>query len=143
MTALVDDHVLLAVFLDPDGRGPVDGPIATTGLWYHRLGRALLASTVTGSMSRQLGDTPRADAEKATASVVTLPEQIALVSLRELAVPMARLLASGLRLNLLSLEALAAAEHLGARICLAEADTNPPLVDAARRRGVEVELVPT
>lgn len=143
MTALVDDHILLATFLHPDARSPVDGPIATTGLWYHRLGRALLASSVTGSMSRQLGGIPETDAARAIASVTTLPDQVGLVSLRELAVPMAHLLASGLRLNLLSLEVLAAAEHLGARICLGRADANPPLVAAAEGRGITVELVPT
>jgi hypothetical protein len=54
---------------------------------------------------------------------------------------MAQLLEQGVRLNLLSLEALATAEHLGAEICLATADENPPLLAAAAARGVRTRLV--
>lgn len=141
MTSLVDDHLLFTYLLTEHVDG-VDGPLATTGLWYHRLCRAVLASPVTGAMSRRLGGVGPELAEKATKRVVDLPPEIGLISLRDLAAPMAHLLGDGHRLNLLSLEALAAAEHLDARICLAEDDANPPLVDAARRRGVAVEIVP-
>jgi hypothetical protein len=54
---------------------------------------------------------------------------------------MAQLLADGARLNLMSLEALAAARDLDAEICLAEVDVDQQLVDAARARGVEVRFV--
>ena len=40
---------------------------------------------------------------------------------------MAELVHAGARLNLLSLEALAAARHLSAEICLADEDDNEPL----------------
>ena len=49
----------------------------------------------------------------------------------------------GIRLNLLSLEAVAAARHLGAEICLAAADDNKPLVDAARRLDIPVRRLAT
>jgi hypothetical protein len=61
-----------------------------------------------------------------------LPESIGLMSLRELAWPMTQLLQDGVRLNLMSLEALAAAEDQRAELCLAAADENPQLLDAAR-----------
>lgn len=117
------------------------GRISTTALWYHRLGRALSTPAVTGSLSRALGDAEPGLGVKATRAVAALPEAIGLTSLRELAWPMAQLLEQGEQLNLLSLEALATAEHLGAEICLAAADENPPLLDAAARRGVRTRLI--
>ena len=54
---------------------------------------------------------------------------------------MAQLLHDGLRLNLLSMEALAAAEHLDAELCLAAVDENPQLIAAARGRGIPTRLV--
>ncbi|MGH9185382.1 MAG: hypothetical protein ACRD0U_06160, partial [Acidimicrobiales bacterium] len=77
----------------------------------------------------------------ATRTVIELPGSIGLASLRSLGWPMGQLVSGGVRLNLMSLEALAAAEHLDAEICLAEADHNPPLRDAAEKRGVRVRLI--
>jgi hypothetical protein len=54
---------------------------------------------------------------------------------------MAALISGGVRLNLLSLEALAAAEHLGASLALSAADHNAPLLDAARSRSVAVRTI--
>ena len=73
--------------------------------------------------------------------MIELPETINLISLRELAWPIAQLLSDGVRLNLMSLEALAAAEQLGAEICLAIADENPQLIAAAQQRGIPTRLV--
>lgn len=77
----------------------------------------------------------------AIGAVIELPEAVGLTSLRTLGWPMAKLISSGVRLDLLSLEALAAAEHHGAELCLAVADLNPPLRDAADQRGVPIRLV--
>jgi hypothetical protein len=73
--------------------------------------------------------------------VIELPDTIGLISLRALGWPMAQLVSSGVRLNLMSLEALAAAERLDAELCLAAADENPPLCDAAAMRGVPVRII--
>ena len=54
---------------------------------------------------------------------------------------MAQLLEDGVRLNLLALEALAAAERQGAELCLAPSDENPQLLDAAATRGTPARLV--
>lgn len=140
---VVDDHLLLAVLL---GREPTtlrlsDARIATTGLWYHRLCRAVIDSTVVGSMSRRLSGLAPAAASAAIASVVRLPADIEMVSLRTLGWPMAEVLSGGLRLNLLSLEAVAAARVLDAEICLAPADRNEALMDAARTLGVSVQTI--
>ena len=139
---LIDDHLLARVLVGdpPEELGLNERPVATSGLWFHRLGRAVVASPVVGSLSRRLAVDDALGARLA-ASATILPPAIDLISLRELAWPMAQILADGERLNLLSLEALAVAEHLGAEIWLGERDQNPPLADAATRRGVTVEVI--
>ena len=143
MDVIVDDHLLLQVLLGdepPDLRRP-GGRIFTTGLWYHRLCRAVSGQAVTGAMSRRLGRAHPGVAASATRAITALPETIGLISLRDLAWPMAQLLEEGVRLNLLSLEALAAADHHGAELCLAEADENPQLLDSAAARGTPARLI--
>jgi hypothetical protein len=54
---------------------------------------------------------------------------------------MARLLDDGVRLNLLSLEALAAAEQMNAELCLAAVDENPQLLAATHARGTPTKLI--
>lgn len=80
-------------------------------------------------------------ATSAIGAVAALPETIGLVSQRTLAWPMARLLDAGTRLNLISLEALAAAEHQRAELCLAAIDENPQLLAAAAARGTPTRLI--
>ena len=142
-TLLVDDHLLLRVLLQQEpaelrSRGVI---IATTGLWYHRLCRAVSDQAVVGSMSRRLGDVDSSVAATAIAAVIQLPESIQLLSLRSLGWPMSMLVHAGARLNLLSLEALAAARHLSAEICLADVDNNEALRSAAARFGVPVRSI--
>ncbi len=140
---VLDDHLLLRLLLgdEPADLRPSGAALTTTGLWYHRLCRALADQTVVGSMSRSLGAVDAHVAAEVIAAVIELPESIGLTSLRSLGWPMANLLSSGVRLNLLSLEALAAAEHLGGEICLAAVDHNPPLREAAKQRNVAVRLI--
>lgn len=140
---VIDDHLLVRILLgdEPPDLRPRGAALSTTGLWYHRLCRALADRTVTGAMSRSLGMVDDRIAGAAVSAVIELPDWIGLTSLRTLGWPMAALLANGVRLNLLSLEALASAEHLGAEICLAAADHNPPLREAAAQRDVSVRLV--
>jgi hypothetical protein len=142
-TVVVDDHLLLRILLDdePADLRPGGARVFTTGLWYHRLCRALGSPRVTGPLSGRLGPATPSMAEAAVGAVTTLPETVGLVPLRDLAWPMARLVNTGMRLNLLSLEAAAAAEHLGAELCLAAADENPPLLAAASDRGIPARLV--
>lgn len=144
-TVLVDDHILLSLLLDdePEELRPMGGAIATTGLWYHRLCRALANQSLVGSLSRRLGGIEAAVAADVIASVIELPPTIELVSLRELGWPMGQSASQGIRLNLLSLEAVAAARHLGAEICLATTDDNKPLVDAALGLSIPVRRLAT
>jgi hypothetical protein len=140
---LVDDHLLLRLLLgdEPADLRPTGAEVFTTGLWYHRLCRSIGDRGVTGVLSRSLGSADPSVAAAAIEAVATLPESVAMVSLRELAWPMARLVNEGARLNLMSLEALAAADYLDAELCLGVADENPPLVAAAGARQRHVRLV--
>jgi hypothetical protein len=140
---LVDDHLLLRILLEdePPSLRPAGSRIATTGLWYHRLCRALAGGAVIGSMSSRLGAVDDTVAAEALAAAIELPESVELVSLRTLGWPMGTLIHSGARLNLLSLEALAAARHLSAEVCLATVDENEPLRAAARDFKVPVRTV--
>ena len=108
---LVDDHILLSLLLGDEPRElrPRGGIIATTGLWYHRLCPAPAVKAVVESMSRQLGNVVPDIATEVIAAVMELPETFELVSLRSLGWPMGKLVRDGARLNLLALEALAAA----------------------------------
>lgn len=139
---VVDDHLLVQILV---GEEPPDLPsgaaIFTTGLWYHRLCRAACSGTVVGALSRALGPVDTATGAGVASTIIELPDAVGLRSMRDLAWPMARLLRDGHRLNLLSLEALAAAEQLQAEIWLTAADANPPLAAAADARGVAVRLV--
>lgn len=140
---VVDDHLLLRILLNEephDLRRP-GVQVFTTGLWYHRLCRAVGTHAVTGTLSVLLGRAGPVVAKAAVRSVTALPDTIGLLSLRDLAWPMARLLDGGVRLNLMSLEALAAAEHQGAELCLAAIDENPQLLAAASARGTPSRLI--
>ncbi|MEW6154273.1 MAG: hypothetical protein AB1673_09845 [Actinomycetota bacterium] len=133
MRVLLDD--------EPQTLRPAGAIIATTGLWYHRLCRALTGPAVVGSMSRRLGAVNEDLAAQAVAAVIELPATIELLSFRTLGWPMGQLVGERARLNLLSLEALAAAHHLEAEVCLAAADDNPPLRSAASALGVPVRTI--
>lgn len=143
MEVVVDDHLLLQLLLnvEPQTFTPPGARVFTTGLWYHRLCRAVASRAGTGALSRSLGQADPVVAGSAVRAVTSLPETVGLLSLRDLAWPMARLLDGGVRLNLMSLEALAAAKHLGGELCLAAVDENPPLLAAATARGIPTRLV--
>ena len=143
MDVLVDDHVLLRVLLDnePSDLRDAGSRLYTTGLWYHRLCRAISKPGVVGIFTRMLGDVDPSVATGAIRAVTTLPEAIGLTSMRELAWTMGEVLKDHPTLNLMSLEALAAAEYLGAELCLAARDLNPPLLSAATERSVPHRLL--
>lgn len=141
---IIDDHILLRVLLDdePSELRPHGAVIATTGLWYHRLCRALSDQTVVGSISRRLGEVEDTVAAGLIAAVIDLPSTIEMLSLRSLGWPMALLVHQGARLNLLSLEAIAAAQHFGAaEICLADVDANEPLKSLSHEFGVNIRSI--
>lgn len=109
---VIDDSLLFAVLAgtaaeDLQAAGD-QGAIFTTGSWYWRLSRALHGRTSTGSLSRAMADLTAAQRARVIVSVERLPDNVGLLSLREL-VPVMTALDTGRPLNLLTAEAIAVA----------------------------------
>jgi hypothetical protein len=114
---LIDDQLLGSVLRgSPPPRRRAD--VFTTGYWYVRLCHAVLASrSSTGILSRPFASLPASTRDRAVQAVVELPDEIGLVSLRQLA-PIIGQLRNRHDLNILGMEALAAAIHLQADVYL-------------------------
>ncbi|MDQ3304939.1 MAG: hypothetical protein M3535_02975 [Actinomycetota bacterium] len=128
--ALLDDHLLrdlLSEERSPELEGLLgDREPATTNLYYARLCKSVVSapgSRLTGAWSeerrRALGRT-----------LLILPEAVTVVPMRSLAFRMAEL-ADPFRLSTLGAEAVAAAEHLAAPLCVWEGDDGPRIRAAA------------
>lgn len=139
MTLLVDDQ-LLSAHLRSRWTPPGEAPMYTTGCWYVRLCTAV-ALARGGSLSGPFAMLPPGQRDAAVRAVLSLPDAIGLVSLRDLAPLMGELAARHGRLNLLSREALASAILLRARILMAEGNQNQALTDALVAEGGEAEVV--
>ena len=114
--ALIDDKALSAVLRNKTPRSLRRRDLATTGYWYVRLCQAALTSTGhAGVLSGPFAQLPPAQQERAVNLLLELPAEIELISLRTLAPGIARLRAHH-RLNILSIEALAAAKELDAEV---------------------------
>jgi hypothetical protein len=141
---LLDDRLLLDHLLDGGSIGLRAlcrrRTVATTGLWYYRLCHAIRSDIVVGALSGPFLSAPIDVRAQAGAALVRLPEHVELVSLRDLAPTMAELVDRH-RLNVLSLEALAAALNLGADLALAEGSENPTLIEAAESERVRVHII--
>lgn len=138
MTQLVDDRVLSDLL--QGGAPPEPGqPVYTTGCWYVRLYQAALSSTVGGMLSSSFAELPPKLIPRALHSLLELPEEIGLVSLRTLAPLIGQLRSRHRQLNLLSVEALAAALHLNAQVYLLT--PSPPLQHALAIEGRQAVIL--
>lgn len=119
MTLLVDDQILSLVLRgEPPAAVAETDAIFTTGYWYVRLCHAVLGvADRPGALSSPFAALPPEARAQALAAVLELPEEIGLLSLRTLAPVIARLRARH-QLNILGMEALAAAVQLDARVIL-------------------------
>lgn len=116
--ALIDDQVLGAVLRNQTPRVLRRRQLATTGYWYVRLCQAALRSSGhAGVLSGPFQGLPQEQRERAVDLLLELPPQIELLSVRRLAPDIGRLRASH-QLNVLSIEALAAARALDAEVFL-------------------------
>lgn len=138
MTQLIDDRILANLL--QGGAPPEPGqPVYTTGCWYVRLCQAALSSTVSGALSSSFAELPPKLVPRALHSLLELPEEIGLVSLRTLAPLIGRLRSRHRQLNLLSVEALAAALHLNAQLYLLT--PSPPLQHALAAEGRQAVIL--
>lgn len=140
MTQLVDDKVLSDLL---QGRTAPqlhpDQAVYTTGCWYVRLCQAALSPAVSGVLSGTFTELPPRLRSRAMESLLELPAEIGLVSMRALAPLIGQLRRRHRRLNLLSIEALAAALHLDAEVCLGT--PSPPLQEALLAEGRQAVIV--
>jgi len=141
---VIDDRLLRAVLLEREPaalrrlrRGDA---LWTTGTWLYRLCQAVADSTVQGSLSGPLAELPEDLRSGVTARLVALPASIGLTSLRELAWDMGNLVHRH-PLNLVALEALAAARYVGAGICVGRGNVSPRLQAAARAENVRFRVI--
>jgi hypothetical protein len=116
---VIDDALLLRV-LAGLAEGEISDAVArsdvfTTGSWYYRLARAIHSPALAGALSRPFASFSAERRTRVLASLDRLPPEIGLISLRDL-VPVMRALDVGRHLNLLTAEALAAAQVLDAGI---------------------------
>jgi hypothetical protein len=132
VSQLLDDQLLGRVLRGDDPPRP-DIEIYTTGYWYVRLCQAVLSgSERAGILSGPFASLPHDVRARAIERLLELPASIGLLSLRELGPLIAQLRARH-DLNILAMEALAAASRLEAEVFLSA--RSPRLLDALRAEG--------
>ena len=137
MIQLVDDQLLSRILRGTPPPDP-DAELFTTGYWYVRLCQAVLgAAERTGVLSGPFARLPQAQRERATQTLIELPESIGLLSLRELA-PTIGQLRQRHDLNILGMEALAAATQLQAHVYLSA--PSPRLEAAIKTERLRVDV---
>jgi hypothetical protein len=139
--ALLDDH-LLRDLLAQDVSADLAQVLqtyepATTNLYLYRLCRSVVSARggpLTGSWTaeqrRELGR-----------SLLTLPDTVQVIPLRLLAYRMAEI-AETQRVSTLGAEAVAAAEHLAAVLCVWEGDDGPGIRAAVAAVGAQYQTIP-
>ena len=132
MIWLVDDQLLSTVLRGERLSRPVrrGDTVATTGCWYVRLCQAVLGAVARrGVLSGPFLELPDKERTRAIVTLMELPDDIELVSLRNLG-PLIGRLRREHRLNALGMEVLAASIHLDAAVLLSV--ESPKLQDALR-----------
>lgn len=138
---VLDDHLLRDVLADEQGRRLArlveQNELATTNLYYVRLCKSVVATrggALTGGWSgerrRELGR-----------RLLELPESILILPMRLIGYRVAEL-AGSQRVSTLGAEAVAAAEHLGASLCVWDGDDGPGIREAARANRVTYRTIP-
>lgn len=115
--AVLDDH-LLRDLLSDESNAELDSILAgfepaTTNMYLFRLSRSVI-NAMGGALT---GSWPHSARQELGRQLVSLPDYIEVVPMRTLAFRMAELL-SDHRLSTLGAEAVAAAEHLDAPLCV-------------------------
>lgn len=121
---VLDDHLLRDLLADEVGSGLAtqlaEHQPATTNLYYVRLCR----NVVTAPGGKLTGSWPAERRRALGSQLVSLPDEIAVVPIQDLAFEMAEL-AHVHRLSTLGAEAVAAARHLDGALCVWDGDDGP------------------
>jgi hypothetical protein len=116
-SALIDDRLLVAYLLDAELTLPKQAELFTTAYWYYRACRAAVAGSA-GQLSGPFRALPADEQARAVQGLLQLPERVGLPDSRRLVPEMADVARRHPPLNLLNIEATAAARLLGARVLL-------------------------
>ena len=141
MTVLLDDHLLRDWMVGPDRelrRAVRRESLATTNLWYARLCKSA-ARSASGAL---IGDLRLDERRALVAALVQLPDDIAVVPMRELAWRMGVLVGEQPGLSTLGSEAIAAAEALGARVLASSRDDSPGIRGCCGRMRIRYSTLP-
>jgi hypothetical protein len=145
---IIDDHLLRDVLVgerSPDLGGLAPEGVATTGLWLFRLCSSFADPAVIGKLSAPVAGLPAELQAAFRGQLVSLPAQIGVLSMRDLAWSMAELQAhhrgAGRALSAAMVEALAAAHELDVGIAVARHDVGPNLRAAAESDGIAFHVV--
>ena len=136
---LVDDHLIadrLAQGSLALGPGELPARVATTCSWWWRLSAAL-AGTSGGAITRHFSAVQPGARTALQRTIARLPDSILILDLRDL-IPAMAVLAAEHGLNLLTAEAVVAAEVLSAEVVVRQ-DT-PTLRETAHARGIPYRL---
>jgi len=135
--ALIDDQLLSRVLRGKSPRYLASRDLYTTGYWHVRLCLAVLgAQERTGQLSRPFAELPAALRDRAIRTLLELPRDVGLISLRELAPLIGQLRHH--HLNILGMEALAAATTLRAEVHISA--PSPLLQHALEQEGITVKV---
>jgi hypothetical protein len=138
VNVVLDDRLLIEELLvGIDRRGKT---IHTTMYWYYRACRAAVAGAG-GHLSGPFRGVPQAEQRRAISSMLQLPENVGLPQARETVPRMVDIAARHPQLNLLNLEAVAAATVLEATIWLSPAGANGVLPGILDLEGLPWEEV--
>jgi hypothetical protein len=140
VTVLVDDQVLAAHLRGRPVLTERPGAVFTSGLWYVRLCLAV-ARRAGGALSGPFAVLPPERRRRAVEAVLSLPEDIGLLSLRQLGPVIGDLAGRHPPMNILTREALAATVTLDATLLMAEGNENRTLAEAVVREGLEVAVL--
>ena len=140
MTVLLDDHLLRDWMArhDADVAQAVGAEdVATTNLWYARLCKSAARRT-DGAL---LQGWSRQNRRVLVAGLVALPDQVAVVPMRDLAWKMGELVVDHNGLSTLGAEAVAAAIELNARLLVSSIDDGPGIRRCCASVGVTYETL--
>jgi hypothetical protein len=138
VNVVIDDRLLIEEILVGIDRN--DATIHTTTSWYCRACRAAVAGAG-GHLSGPFGEVPHIEQQRAIASMLQLPLHVGLPEARQTVLRMVDVATRHPQLNLLNLEAVAAASNLEATIWLSPAGATGVLPRVLDLEGIHWETV--
>jgi len=137
--SVIDDRLLIARLVGERVRLPRDA-LFTTSLWYYRACRAAVAGG-SGQLSGPFARLATEEQAIAIAAMLSLPDDVALPDPRLLVPEMVAMHQRHAQLNLMNLEAAAAARLLDARVLLSPRAAEGVLPHVLRAEGLAWKVV--